>query len=817
VDGKGRGHGYPLTDATDIILVVVVFRRRTPQRRIQLTNSGPTITRNINVGTTNGSEDSNITSEKPNIINLSSYKLEDSETRLLSKGLKFTPTPVTNTMDLEKDIQNFGRKLRLLEFFDEDNTQESDVNLVRNKSKFTPPRNRDTNLDMCVDYLTRMGENLKGQQTKHNMSNLNKQERDALKSLQGNKGIIIKEADKGGAIVIMNTEFYAKKMSEMLQDPETYTLIDGDFMKKTVQMINSLIRTYPNCLTDKEIDYVKNFKMKISNLYGLPKIHKSQLIKKAIEEQRSSCVYVLNPEDLTFRPIIAGPASPTSHLSQLIDKVIKVLPPHTESYIKDTTDFLNKLPKSLDTEKDYIAVSFDVKSLYTSITHDLGLKALEFWISTHRDKIPARFESDFIIEAMKIILTCNDFNFNGNNYLQIKGTAMGTMCAPAYANLTMAYIENKLYEKTTETLGQEVGVYVKNNWKRFLDDCFILWCFSLILLGTFLDLLNGLDENIDFTMESDKHKLSMLDTMVILENGRIKTDIFYKPTDTHQYLPFSSSHPRHTKSNIPFAQARRICLIVTDMETRDKQLDTLKTNLLSQGYPENIILHGINQAKSIPQETLRLGTARNDDNDILPLVITHNPNNPQINTSITAALAIAKGSEIMRDKLERKKLIISRRQPKNLKNILTSARFDTSTDMSPAGTKKCGNKRCGTCPHMMEANNIKINDKDFIIKRHMTCTMENVIYCITCEGCGFQYIGQTNNLRKRVTLHNQHIREPNLRTLYVSSHLANCPQDKTVQYKIIPILYKEDEATRKVVEVNLIRTFKPQLNRSWRH
>ena len=56
----------------------------------------------------------------------------------------------------------------------------------------------------------------------------------------------------------------------------------------------------------------------------------------------------------------------------------------------------------------------------------------------------------------------------------------------------------------------------------------------------------------------------------------------------------------------------------------------------------------------------------------------------------------------------------------------------------------------------------------------MDCTVRNVIYVIKCRGCGKYYIGETTNLRNRVTLHNQHIRHENLRMIPVSGHLASC-------------------------------------------
>ena len=47
-------------------------------------------------------------------------------------------------------------------------------------------------------------------------------ERQSILKLRNNHDIVIKEADKGSAIVVMNTEFYIEKMLEMLNKDNTY-------------------------------------------------------------------------------------------------------------------------------------------------------------------------------------------------------------------------------------------------------------------------------------------------------------------------------------------------------------------------------------------------------------------------------------------------------------------------------------------------------------------------------------------------------------------------------------------------------------------
>ena len=62
---------------------------------------------------------------------------------VLRRGLKFTPVPLPNKIELKNDVQRFSRKLRLLEFFYKEKESEeekpSDDSIIKNKSAFNPP------------------------------------------------------------------------------------------------------------------------------------------------------------------------------------------------------------------------------------------------------------------------------------------------------------------------------------------------------------------------------------------------------------------------------------------------------------------------------------------------------------------------------------------------------------------------------------------------------------------------------------------------------------------------------------------------------
>lgn len=217
--------------------------------------------------------------------------------------------------------------------------------------------------------------------------------------------------------------------------------------------------------------------------------------------------------------------------------------------MRDDLDFLRYLPDRV-TPSDKL-VRMDVTNLYANITSTLGLKALSYWINKFPGKINNRFEKNFILEATEIVLNNNTFVFNNTHYEQIKGTDMGTKMAPTYATLTLGFLEENLYDNIAKDFCPNLAENIKNTWKRYLDDCFIICNQQLLDLETFHELLNNKDPDIKFTIEESQHNISFLDIRITHEGRSLSTDIYYKPTDTHQYLHFNSCHPRHTKRAIP--------------------------------------------------------------------------------------------------------------------------------------------------------------------------------------------------------------------------------------------------------------------------
>ena len=167
---------------------------------------------------------------------------------------------------------------------------------------------------------------------------------------------------------------------------------------------------------------------------------------------------------------------------------------------------------------------------------------------------------------MKLVLILNNFVFNGVNYFQKKGTAMGTLSAPNFANVFMGYFENRFVYQS-----RWFKRFIKS-WWRYINNIFMLWKGPRKPLEDFLNYLNEVHPSIKFEWKISKHKAKFLDCDVIKENNKLKTDVYQKPTGCHAYLDYTSAHPSHSKTCIPYSQALRLRRICDDQETLKKRI-----------------------------------------------------------------------------------------------------------------------------------------------------------------------------------------------------------------------------------------------------
>ena len=141
-------------------------------------------------------------------------------------------------------------------------------------------------------------------------------------------------------------------------------------------------------------------------------------------------------------------------------------------------------------------------------------------------------------------------------------------------------------------------------WWRYTDDIFFIWEHGEEFLEKFLNKLNSFHPTIKFTAKYSKETINFLDVNVRLVGGELMTDLFVKPTDTHQFLDPSSSHPYHCKKGIPYSQALRLNRICSDKESFDKRCNDLEGWLMERGYNGKMITKQILKTREHSRKNL---------------------------------------------------------------------------------------------------------------------------------------------------------------------------------------------------------------------
>ena len=207
------------------------------------------------------------------VVNLSDHTLAKHEKILLSRGLTFCPQPSSrDKISLHRDTLIFNRRLRLNHYFH--NAQPTETDPFKAPTGWTPYSGKSPTLDTYINVIT--NQILQFEPKKTRKSNITEQECLALKSLTLNQDIVIKPADKGGAIVVLNTTDYINEGLRQLINKTFYRKLGRNPIPKISADINSFLNFIKErkLLTATHLQFltVKNPRTPI--FYMLPKIHK---------------------------------------------------------------------------------------------------------------------------------------------------------------------------------------------------------------------------------------------------------------------------------------------------------------------------------------------------------------------------------------------------------------------------------------------------------------------------------------------------------------------------------------------------------------
>ena len=480
------------------------------------------------------------------IFNFSSYELTDEEKNVLCKGLNFSVKP--GWIEYSEFLLPFELLFRDIKREDLCN---KDMSLIK-------ARLLDTALTSYQNFSS----------DKDPPENLTPSESKALKRLSKNKNIVIKKADKGNTVVILDKCSYISAIEEILNDNSKFSKLDIPAGKEINHIVNleKRITSALKLSKDKEIidkstyKSIKPIGSRPGILYGSGKIHK---------ETRNG----LPP----FRPILSAIDTPTYKLAKFL---LKFLTPSTanEYTVIDSFHFAEEICQQ---DSNLHMASLDVDSLFTNIPLDETIDICMDNLYNDNGNPPNIPKHDFR-NLLNIATKESFFMFNNKYYKQVDSVAMGSPLGPALPNIFMCTFESKWLRDCPNDFKPVF-------YRRYVDDIFALFS-SPDHADKFKEYLSSKHLNINFSIEKEKDScLPFLDVNIFRENEKFATNVYRKKTFSGVYTNFKSFIPETYKIGLIKPLLFRRFSLCSDFIKFHHEIDKLKSILYKNSYPRDLI------------------------------------------------------------------------------------------------------------------------------------------------------------------------------------------------------------------------------------
>ena len=458
----------------------------------------------------------------------------------------------------------------------------------------------------------------------------------------------------------------------------------------------------------------------------------------------------IHKPDNSGRPIVSAFSCPTENISAYLDEVMAPFVKNLPTYIKDTNHALRVFNSfsfdKLDARSRFL-FTMDIKSLYTVIPNDGGLEALAHFLDQRTNKEPP---THTLTRLAELVLTLNAFSFNGQHYRQTGGVAMSTKMGPNYACLFVGFVEEQIYANYTSFLPQL--------HKRYIDEVVGVAQCTCLELEQFIDYVCNFHPALQLTFTISELELPFLDIKLSINGSGIQTSVYYKETDTHNYLHHTSFHPQHCKQAIPYSQFLRLRRICSNDDDFKNKAEKMRSFFSKRSYPEQRLNDDLQRLATISRDASLNPTRLGETTDSrVPLVLTYHPFNTRIRKILLDNFNIL-STDPETCGIFPEPPLVSYRRNRNLRDILVHS-TDGPTTPSAAGSIPCRRPLCQTCQYITSQTVLHGPKSAHTIRDCFNCQSENVVYCITCRRCTSMYIGETGRrIRERFSEHLRSIR-----------------------------------------------------------
>ena len=406
-----------------------------------------------------------------------------------------------------------------------------------------------------------------------------------IRRLMTDASITIKPADKNLGMCLVDSDWYHRELHRMLTDRVTYkpfNFIDHTGRPCSLKQLQERIYTelrkiaskgqrtleawHPQ-LAEQAIKYLNQTvtasSCTVPDIYLLIKVHKAA--------------------GLSGRPIVPSTHWLTTPASVIVDHLLQEVMrgAHISHIVKDTKSLINELEHTTLPTLNGIFVTADIATLYTNIDTELGLRLVRKFL-VEQQVLSARI--DLIMSLLAFVMENSYLRFRDQIYHQIDGTAMGTACAPTYANIVVYMLEKDVIAE----LADRVHLY-----RRFLDDVFTY--LDADVAEEFMLRMNGLHPKLRFEFVSHPNEASFLDLRIhkgprFTGNAIFDLSVHQKKMNLYLYIPFRSFHTDAMKRSFIQTELMRYIRNSSDAAEYMQLKHIFYQRLRDRGYPSSFLL-----------------------------------------------------------------------------------------------------------------------------------------------------------------------------------------------------------------------------------
>ncbi|BFY98099.1 hypothetical protein BsWGS_01139 [Bradybaena similaris] len=309
---------------------------------------------------------------------------------------------------------------------------------------------------------------------------------------------------------------------------------------------------------------------------------------------------------------------------------------------------------------------------------------------------------------------------------------MGTKMGPSYVCLFMGYLEHLVWQSYK-------GPFTEVYW-RYIDNGVGVTQMSLDELNQFIHFFSNFNLAIKFTSHISTKPANFLDIIVTINFPVLTTTVYYKPTDSHNYLLYGSSHPVPCKNAIPYSQLLRLRRLCSDDSDFTDKAHELLDFFRARDYPDPLLHDDLRKVSSTTR-TEALSPKSHSTPQRTKLILTFHTHNIAASKIFLRHFDILHSDPVTRQVICEKPLVVFRRD-KNLRDMLVHTRLPVHRDIPP-GTTKCSRSRCLTCPFVTQTQSVCFPKGTFHIRESFTCESRNLIYALICKRCTKAYTWET--------------------------------------------------------------------------